>query len=157
MELITKTYYVTSRGSVKGPRGLLSPGDVFPQADYSVDYLEKLVAGGTLCTDIAEAFTVQEPIQQPLPTNEAGSDEVTPPPAKVGRSDDKATREVLRKAKRTEAVEVLGAGPRRIENNEILPVTEIDPSNITIADKTPSLADMAGQNLSVEEARALKN
>jgi hypothetical protein len=146
-------FYVTSKGSLKGPNGLLHPGDLYP-LDYKTDaQMETLFNNGQICTDPASSFDVREtPEQSPLPMNEAGTDDETTPPAKVGQSQTNAARQALRvaQAKDKEAVEVLGAGPVRRTNGEILPVAETDPSNETLADK-------AGQNLSVEEFKALKN
>ncbi len=153
MKLDSPLFYVTSKGSVKGPRGLLFPGDVFPIEKLPPGQLEKLIENGTLCTDIAEAFTVQEPITQPpLPMNDVGTDNETTPPARVGQRNDAAQRMALREAQRAdqEAVEILGAGPERRENKDLIPETKTDPSNIT-------LADLEGQNISVEEFNSLKN
>ena len=168
------TFYVTAKGSVKGQRGiLLLPGDVFPTKGWTEKQLQSLFEAGTICTDKAKAFTVQEPPQTPLPMNEAGTDTETPPPAKAGFSDTTEARQALREARNTAkktnpAIEVLGAGPVRIKNDEIIPVTDTDPSNVTIddgrgrpiVDADPSkltLADLEGKNLSVEEFNALKN
>ena len=146
-------FYVTSKGALKGPRGLLHPGDEYPIGYKTDKQLETLFNNGQICVDPADAFKVQDAVEQaPLPMNEAGTDEETAPPAKVGQNPISPARAALRAAQAAdkEATEVLGAGPVRRNNDEILPVTETDPSNIT-------LADMAGQNLTVEQARALKN
>ncbi|KKM64761.1 hypothetical protein LCGC14_1498160 [marine sediment metagenome] len=146
-------YYVTSKGSVKGPRGLLVPGDVYPMEGVSPEKLESMLKNGNLHTDLAEAFNVQEPITQPpLPMNDSGTDNETPPLARSMQKNDAAQRQALREAKlaNQEPVEVLGAGPVRVENKALVPVTETDPSNVT-------LEDLAGQNISVEEFNSLKN
>ncbi len=146
-------FYVTSKGALKGPRGLLHPGDVYPVGYKTEDQMKTLFDNGQICVDPADAFKVQDsPNQKPLPMSEAGTDDETTPPAKVGQNAINPARQALRAAQAAdkEVVEVLGAGPVRRDNREIQPVTETDPSNVT-------LADMAGQTLTVEEARALKN
>ena len=147
------TFYVTSKGSVKGPKGgLLLPGDVFPTDYLNDDQLCSLYEGGTITTDLSLAFTVDQPITQPpLQMAKAGSDDEIQPPAKSARGDDAALRQALRNAQAADkdAVEVLGSGPVRRENKEIQPVTETDPSNVT-------LDSLAGQNISVEQFNDIK-
>lgn len=152
-------YYVTSKGSVKGPKGvLLHPGDVFPSTGRTDEQMQALFEGGTICTDPAESFTVPDQEQTPLPESKAGSDEATVPPATGVSSNDTAARKALRAAKQAdkEAVEILGHGPVRRHNDEILPVTATDPSNVTTRDDV-TIKDLAGKNLSVDEFRAMKN
>ena len=154
-------FYVTSKGSLKSARGLLHPGDVYPTEGRTDKQLQILFDQGKIGTDPAEAFTVQDaPEQKPLPMSEAGTDDETVPPAKVGQSQTNAARQALRvaQAKDKEAVEVLGAGPVRRVNDEILPVAETDPSNVTLADAPApkTLADLKGQNISVEDLSNLK-
>lgn len=152
-------FYVSSKGSVKGRRGvLLHPGDVLPPKGRTPEQIQTLLDNGTICTDPAESFTLPDQEQTPLPESKAGTDDATVPPATGVNSNDNAARKALRAAKQAdkEAVEILGRGPVRRHNDEILPVTATDPSNVTTRDDV-TIKDLAGKNLSVDEFRAMKN